>query len=229
MISMTDKGAAGTPGAAMLDRIRGSIVTGPLVPRSDAERRRYLLKNLVLHFRPATVAEPTLKFSLTWGLGGMAAVLVAIQFLTGLLLKIVYVPTPQGAYNSIQVLQDEIRFGGLVRNLHHWSANLLVLIIFLHWMRVFFTGAFHPPRQFNWVIGFGMLLVVLAANFTGYLLPYDQLGYWAVTVSSGMLEYIPWIGHHLQVLLQGGPEIGPATLRIFSRSTRPFCRSAWPC
>lgn len=212
---MADKGASGTPVAGIVDRIRGSIFSGPLVPRSDAERRRYLLKNLVLHFRPATVAEPTLKFSLTWGLGGMAAVLIAIQFLTGLLLKIVYVPTPQGAYNSIQVLQDEILFGGLVRNLHHWSANLLVLIIFLHWMRVFFTGAFQPPRQFNWVIGFGLLLLVLGANFTGYLLPYDQLGYWAVTVSSGMLEYIPWIGHHLQVLLQGGPEIGPATLRIF--------------
>ncbi|HHP7233810.1 MAG TPA: cytochrome b N-terminal domain-containing protein [Desulfobacterales bacterium] len=187
----------------------------PLVPRTDTERRRYLFQNLVLHFRPATVAEPTLKFSLTWGLGGMAAVLIAMQIFTGLLLKIVYVPTPQEAYNSIRVLQDEILFGGLIRNLHHWSANLLVLIIFLHWLRVFFTGAFHPPRQFNWVIGFGMLLLVLGANFTGYLLPYDQLGYWAVTVSTGMLEYIPWIGRRLQALLQGGPEIGPATLRFF--------------
>jgi quinol-cytochrome oxidoreductase complex cytochrome b subunit len=212
---MAAKDALPAPEAGMFQQIRRSIFAGPLVPRTNAERRRYLLRNLVLHFRPATVAEPTLKFTLTWGLGGMAAVLIAMQIFTGLLLKIVYVPTPQEAYNSIRVLQEEILFGGLIRNLHHWSANLLVLIIFLHWMRVFFTGAFHPPRQFNWVIGFGMLLLVLGANFTGYLLPYDQLGYWAVTVSTGMLEYIPWIGGSLRALLQGGPEIGPATLRFF--------------
>jgi quinol-cytochrome oxidoreductase complex cytochrome b subunit len=199
----------------MFEQMRRFIFAGPLVPRTNTERRRFLLKNLVLHFRPATVAEPTLKFSLTWGLGGMAVVLIAMQICTGVLLKIVYEPTPLGAYRSILILQDEFYFGGLVRNLHHWSANLLVLVVFLHWMRVFFTGAFHPPRQFNWVIGFGMLLLVLMANFTGYLLPYDQLGYWAVTVSTGMLDYIPLLGARLQALLQGGPEIGPATLRIF--------------
>jgi quinol-cytochrome oxidoreductase complex cytochrome b subunit len=90
-----------------------------------------------------------------------------------------------------------------------------VLIVFLHMLRVFFTGAFHPPRQFNWIIGLGLFGLVLTANLTGYLLPYDQLAYWAVTVSTGMLEYIPFIGNRLQDIIQGGHEIGPATLSIF--------------
>jgi quinol-cytochrome oxidoreductase complex cytochrome b subunit len=192
-----------------------SVFPHPLIPKSDPERRRYLLKNLILHFRPPTVPEKTLKFSLTWGLGGMAALLIILQFGTGILLKFVYKPVPVAAYTSIQVLQNEVMFGQLIRNIHHWCANFLVLIVFLHMLRVFFTGAFHPPRQFSWIIGLGLFGLVLAANFTGYLLPYDQLAYWAVTVSTGMLEYIPIVGSQLQEIIQGGNEIGPATLSIF--------------
>jgi len=192
-----------------------SIFPDPLIPRSDQERRRYLFKNLILHFRPATVPEKTLKFTLTWGLGGMAAVLIFLQLGTGLLLKFVYVPTPLDAYTSIIELNNEVIFGQLIRNIHHWSANFLVLIVLLHILRVFFTGAFHPPRQFSWIIGLGLFGLVLTANFTGYLLPYDQLAYWAVTVSTGMLDYVPAIGHRLQEIIQGGNEIGPATLSIF--------------
>ena len=192
-----------------------SIFPDPLIPKSDQERRRYLLKNLILHFRPATVPEKTLKFTLTWGLGGMAAVLIFLQLGTGLLLKFVYVPTPLDAYTSILALNNEVIFGQLIRNIHHWSANFIVPIVLLHMLRVFFTGAFHPPRQFSWIIGLGLFGLVLTANFTGYLLPYDQLAYWAVTVSTGMLEYIPAIGHRLQEIIQGGHEIGPATLSIF--------------
>ncbi|MGB6012480.1 MAG: cytochrome b N-terminal domain-containing protein [Desulfobacterales bacterium] len=196
-------------------RIFRSIFPDPLIPKSDQERKRYLLKNLILHFRPLTIPEKTLKFSLTWGLGGMAAVLIFLQLGTGLLLKFIYVPTPVGAYQSILVLNNEVIFGQLIRNIHHWCANFLVLVVFLHMLRVFFTGAFHPPRQFNWIIGLVLFGLVLTANFTGYLLPYDQLAYWAVTVSTGMLEYIPAVGNRLQEIIQGGQEIGPATLSIF--------------
>ncbi|MDH3343646.1 MAG: cytochrome b N-terminal domain-containing protein [Desulfobacteraceae bacterium] len=196
-------------------RIFQSIFPDPIIPKSDQERKRYLIKNLILHFRPATVPEKTLKFSLTWGLGGMAAVLIFLQLGTGLLLKFIYVPTPVGAYKSILALNNEVMFGQLIRNIHHWCANFLVLIVFLHMLRAFFTGAFHPPRQFTWIIGLGLFGLVLAANFTGYLLPYDQLAYWAVTVSTGMLEYIPFIGGRLQEIIQGGNEIGPATLSMF--------------
>ncbi len=196
-------------------RILQSIFPHPLIPKTDPERKRFLIKNLILHFRPPTVPEKTLRFTLTWGLGGMAALLVLLQMGTGLMLKFVYEPVPMTAYTSIQTMQQDVVFGQLIRNIHHWCANLLVLIAFLHMLRVFFTGAFHPPRQFNWIIGLGLFSLVLFANFTGYLLPYDQLAYWAVTVSTGMLEYIPGIGIHLQELVRGGSEIGSVTLRIF--------------
>ena len=199
----------------MLSPFLRSIFPEPLRPQAASRGRRFLLKNLALHFRPTTVPRETLRFSLTWGLGGMAATLVFLQLASGILLKFVYEPTPVAAYASIQALMTDLPFGGLVRNLHYWCAHLLVAVILLHLLRVFFTGAFHPPRQFNWVVGLGLLGIVLSANFTGYLLPYDQLAYWAVTVSTGMLEYVPLIGDYLQALIRGGREIGPQTLQTF--------------
>jgi quinol-cytochrome oxidoreductase complex cytochrome b subunit len=112
-------------------------------------------------------------------------------------------------------LHTDTVFGGFVRNLHHWSANLLVAVVIAHMLRVFFTGGFHGPRQFNWVLGLLLLAGVLAANFTGYLLPWDQLAYWAVTICTGMLGYVPWIGGWLQEVARGGPEIGASTLVVF--------------
>ena len=189
--------------------------TVPVFKLTDKEGKKLPRKFFLLHLRPPTIPEKTLQFSLTWGLGGMAAVLIGIQFATGILLNFIFEPTPSGAYASILSLQYGTPFGQLVRNLHHWSANLLVLIVFLHVMRVFFTSAFHASRRFNWIIGWLMFGIILLANFTGYLLPYDQLAYWAVTVATGMLEYIPLVGASLQTFVRGGAEIGPATLRIF--------------
>ena len=156
-----------------------------------------------------------LRFTLSWGLGGMAAVLVAMQLITGILLKFSYEPFPARAYQSVQAIQNEILFGGLVRNIHHWSANILVLVVFLHFLRVFFTGAFHFPRQFNWVVGLFLFGLVLASNFTGYLLPYDQLAYWAVTICTGLLDYFPIAGPWLKDLIQAAPEVGPESLKTF--------------
>ena len=195
--------------------IRRSIFPDPMIPGNELERKQYLRRVLLLHFRPATVVEKTLRFSLTWGLGGMAVVLVMLQIGSGVLLKFIYEPTTAAAYASIQILIHEVPFGRLIRNLHHWCAHLLVFVLLLHMLRVFFTGAFHPPRQFNWVFGLALFGVVLAANFTGYLLPWDQLAYWAVTVSTGMLDYWPWIGHPIQGVIMDGVDIGPATLRFF--------------
>jgi len=176
---------------------------------------RRLFNSLILHFRPRSVQEETLRWTLTWGLGGMAVVLVFLLLGTGVLLKFVYQPLPEKAYESILHLQNEVLFGRLIRNIHHWSANALILVAFLHLLRVFFTGAFHAPRQFNWVIGSGLFLLVLFSNFTGYLLPWDQLAFWAITICTGMLEYMPGIGLWLQALIQGGPEVGPGTLSNF--------------
>ena len=181
------------------------------------ERRRYRgwLNTLVLHFRPKVVQERTLRFTLTWGLGGMAVVLVCLLFATGMMLKFAYQPVPDRAYESIVHLQHNVFFGQLIRNIHHWSANILLIVVFLHFLRVFFTGAFHPPRQFNWIIGLTMFFLILGSNFTGYLLPWDQLAFWAITISTGMLEYIPVIGEGLKQVILGGTDMGPATLSNF--------------
>lgn len=196
-------------------RIRYSIFPGTYPDKIHRQPYRNLFNSLLLHFRPKAVPRRTLKFTLTWGLGGMAAVLVGMLFVTGLMLKFAYRPVPDQAYASIIHLQNTVLFGRLIRNIHHWSGNALLLVVFLHFLRVFFTGAFHPPRQFNWVLGLVMFLLVLGSNFTGYLLPWDQLAFWAITICTGMLEYIPGIGIGLQKMIRGGGEIGPATLSNF--------------
>ena len=199
----------------LLLRIRRSILPDPVFPRNGTAGKRFLLRNLVLHFRPTTVPEATLRFTLTWALGGAAVVLVFLQLGTGVLLKFAYDPSPGAAYASVQTLMQQVSFGSLVRNLHFWCANLLVAVAFLHMLRVFFTGAFHAPRQFNWIVGWLLFSLLLASNFTGYLLPFDQFAYWAVTVSTGMLAYIPAAGSWLQQAVRGGVDIGPGTLRLF--------------
>jgi quinol-cytochrome oxidoreductase complex cytochrome b subunit len=200
---------------SLFQRIRYSIFPGMARRSEDQKGYRHWFNSLVLHFRPRTVAEPTLRFSLTWGLGGTATVLVFLLIGTGLLLKFFYEPFPGRAYDSILWLQNQVLFGQLIRNIHHWSSNLLLIVAFLHFLRVFFTGAFHPPRQFNWVIGLTLLLTVLLSNFTGYLLPWDQLAYWAITISVGMLDYVPFVGEAMRDIVLGGREIGPATLANF--------------
>jgi len=196
-------------------RVWGSIVRGPFRPRSDQDRKWIVVNNFLLHVRPVRVPERTLSLTHTFGLGGMAFLLIVVMIGTGTLLMFGYEPAPGQAYTSIVAIERATRFGGLIRGVHHWSANLLVVIAVLHLLRVFFTSAFHPPRQFNWVIGLGLLLGVLAANFTGYLLPWDQLAYWAITISTGMLSYVPLVGGWLRDAVRGGPEIGQATLTTF--------------
>lgn len=183
--------------------------------RSDRERASLTRFTFLLHLRPVLVPARTLPWTHTFGLGGSSLVLVAIMAATGILTMLVYQPVPGVAYDSIVTLQQQVTFGALVRAVHYWSANLLVVVVLLHLARVFLTGGYHGPRQFNWVIGSLLLLCVLANNFTGYLLPWDQLSYWAVTISTGMLEYVPWIGPMLQRVVRGGAEIGPETLVNF--------------
>jgi len=183
----------------LFQRIRYSIFPFKLRPAKDRESYRRFFNTLILHFRPRTVPERTLRFTLTWGLGGMAVVLVFMLIGTGVLLKFVYEPFPDKAYESILHIQHHVLFGRLIRNIHHWSGNLLLIVVFFHFLRVFFTSAFHPPRQFNWVIGLGLFVIVTFSNFTGYLMPWDQLAFWAVTICASMLDYIPGVGRWLQI------------------------------
>ena len=171
--------------------------------------------NLILHLHPRKVNPFTLRFTLTFGLGGMAALLVVIQVFTGLLLKFHYIPSPAGAYDSVLNINEGLLFGKLAHNIHHWSAILLLWITFLHMLRVLFTGAYRKPRHATWIFGILLLILVVLSNFTGYLLPWDQLSYWAVTVSTSLLQYIPLIGNPLREALLGGQEVGSVTLSNF--------------
>jgi quinol-cytochrome oxidoreductase complex cytochrome b subunit len=197
------------------ERVRQSIQRDEFPLEDDRSRMKAVMNNLVLHIHPSKVAKPTLKFTYTWGLGGLAILLMMILAVTGVMLMFVYTPTPESAYNDMLRLQTDVWFGQMIRNLHHWSGNLMIVVAFLHLLRVFFTGGFRPPREFNWVLGIVLLLLVVAANFTGYLLPWDQLAYWAVTVGTSLLDYVPVVGTGLSRLILGGPEVGAATLTNF--------------
>ena len=179
------------------------------------ERRPSGASALLLHLHPRVVPEGALRLSRTFGLGGAALVLFVLLAVTGALLLIGYEPSPERAYGTVVSLVEQVPFGAFVRNIHHWAANGLVLVAFLHLLRVFNRGGYLRPRQGNWLLGVVLLLLVLASAFTGYLLPWDQLAYWAVTISTGMLEYVPIVGGLLLRAARGGSEIGSATLVRF--------------
>lgn len=181
----------------------------------ETEKPRRPVYNLLLHLHPRKVNPDTLRFTLSFGLGGMAALLFVIQVFTGLLLKFHYIPDPAGAYNSVLDINNNLLFGKLAHNIHHWSAILFLWITFLHMLRVFFTGAYRKPRHSTWIFGIFLILLVVFSNFTGYLLPWDQLSYWAVTVSTSLFEYIPLAGNAVREALLGGQEVGAATLNNF--------------
>jgi len=199
---------------SMLERMRMRLTPEPM-PEDDRGRMRRVMDSLVLHLHPSKVPVSTLRWTYTWGLGGLSAVLMTILGLTGVILLNNYTPAAPQAYLDILELRSNVWFGELVRNLHHWSANLLVVIAVLHLVRVFLTGSYRPPRELNWLIGVAMLVLVLAANFTGYLLPWDQLAFWAITVGTSILSYVPLVGEWLTRLALGGPEVGANTLLNF--------------
>jgi quinol-cytochrome oxidoreductase complex cytochrome b subunit len=179
------------------------------------KEKRSIWHTLILLIHPEQIRVSSIAFKRTFGLGGMAVLLFVLQAITGILLRFVYEPTPSGAYDSILFIRQEVVFGEFVRNIHHWSGMLIVVIVFLHLLRVFYTQAYYPPRRFNWVIGLILFVLTILMNFTGYLLPWDQLSYWAVTVSTNMLEYVPVIGEWMKIAIRGGEQVSGPTLLIF--------------
>ncbi len=196
-------------------RIWRSVSSRSLFSNSDDERKWVFANSLILHTRPVRVPAKALRYTHTFGLGGISLVLFMMLMSTGLLMIFVYEPSPERAYQSILFMQEEILFGRLIRGVHYWSANLLIAVAVLHMLRVFLTGAFHAPRQSNWLIGLGLLFLILLSGFTGYLLPWDQISYWAITICTEMLGFVPGIGETLQRVILGGAEIGSATVINF--------------
>lgn len=198
-----------------LRRLPANVRRGlrPLPPRAEDARVR-MRRAFVYHIHPRTVSERALAPATTLGLGVAAATLFAALGVTGVLLMIYYVPTPEGAHASMLDLQHAVTFGPFVRALHRWAAHGMVLVVGLHLLRVVAQAAYRG-RELNWLLGLGLLAATLGLAFTGYLLPWDNRSYWAVTVSANLLDHVPALGAWLKELFIGGRVVGQPTLLRF--------------
>src|SRR5438552_1839846 len=163
----------------------------------DTPRNRALgvLSNVFLHLHPAKINRDAVRYSFTWGMGGITFYLFFVLTLTGVLLMFYYHPSKVQAFRDVLYLEHDVPFGKLLRNMHRWAAHLMVIAVELHMFRVFLTGSYKKPREFNWNVGVILLVLTLLLSFTGYLLPDDQLGFWAVTVGTNMARATPLLGH----------------------------------
>ena len=185
------------------------------MPDNPLDRSLIKTTNIFFHLHPVKVNLKSLKATYSLGLGVITTFLFISLSITGILLMFNYVPTVERAYVNIIDLQTLVPFGQLLRNLHRWGAHLMVLAAILHMARVFYTGAYKPPREFNWIVGVGLLILTLGASFTGYLLPWDQLSYWAITVGTSIASYEPMMGATVKKILLGGAEVGQDALTRF--------------
>jgi quinol-cytochrome oxidoreductase complex cytochrome b subunit len=183
----------------------------------DSNRNRSLtvFSNVFLHIHPVKVRERSIRFRHTMCLGGLSFGLFLALVVSGVLLMFYYRPAVPQAYRDMKELEFVVTSGAFLRNLHRWSAHAMVLFVFLHMARVFFSGAYRPPREFNWVVGVLLLIITLLLSYTGYLLPWDQLAYWAITVGTNMAQAAPVVGPRFRFLLLGGNIIGENALVRF--------------
>ena len=196
-------------------------------PRSDRSRSLFVFSSVYLHLHPVRVHRWTLRWRTTGGLGMATATAFLITLITGVLLMFYYKPYPSVAYESMKDIHFVVPTGRFIRNIHRWAANVMVVCVFLHMARVFFTGGYRKPREFNWVIGMALLAVTLGLSFTGYLLPWDQLAYWAITIGANIaqsprevtdaLNITGWfdVGGLQRLLLLGSNEVGEEALIRF--------------
>src|SRR6188472_2453061 len=198
------------------------------VPDSDRKRMLVMLGSVFLHLHPVKVRKSGIRMRYNWCMGGITFFLFLVLTFTGLLLMFYYRPTLQHAYSDIWDLREQVPLG-IMREIHRWGAHAMVIAVWLHMFRVFMTGSYKPPREFNWVIGVNLLVFTLFLSFTGYLLPWDQLSIWAVTVGTNMGRATPVLGHEgpfaelvgvnarydARALLTAGRLISPATLLRF--------------
>ncbi|MBP9893318.1 MAG: cytochrome b N-terminal domain-containing protein [Planctomycetes bacterium] len=172
--------------------------------QSPRNRTLAVVGNVFLHLHPPTINRDAVRYNYTWGMGGLTFWLFIILTITGVWLMFYYRPTKEYAYADIMYLANEVPFGKILRNMHRWAAHLMVIFVWFHMLRVFMTGSYKPPREFNWCVGVILLKFTLLLSFTGYLLPDDQLGMWAVTVGTNMARATPIVGHEGPL----GPQIG---------------------
>lgn len=185
------------------------------VEETNRNRSLIIFENLFLHVHPVKVRERSLRFTHTFWLGGITLASMIVLIATGILLMFYYHPSVPQAYRDMKELQYVVDDGVFLRNMHRWAAHLMVFVAVLHMLRVFYHRAYRPPRQFNWVIGVVLLLATLLLSYTGYLLPWDQLAFWGVSVGTNMAKQAPLIGEHLRFFLLGGNIVSENALLRF--------------
>jgi quinol-cytochrome oxidoreductase complex cytochrome b subunit len=153
--------------------------------------------------------------NLSYCFGGITFFLFVMLAVTGYFMTLYYVPSPEQAYDAVDYLTFEVPMGQVIRGVHHWSGNLMMVTIFLHMIRVFIYGAYKKPREINWMSGVGLLCLVMGFGFTGYLLPWDQKAYWATKVGTSVMGTVPVVGDYALRILRGGPDLGALTLTRF--------------
>jgi len=208
------------------EHFRASAVRGGL-PSTDRTRSTFVFGNVFLHLHAVRAHRWSLRWSTTWGLGVTAIAAFLITLVTGVLLMLYYKPYPDVAYLSIKDIHFVVPTGRFIRNIHRWAANVMVVAVLLHMARTFYTAAYRAPREFNWLIGMALLVTTLGLSFTGYLLPWDQLAYWAITIGAniaaaprevtdalGMTEFFD-PGGLQKLLLLGSDQVGEEALIRF--------------
>ena len=182
---------------------------------TNLHRSLAIQQNVFLHLSSVKIRKRALAFSVTWFLGTLTFGAFLILVLTGIPLMLYYHPSVPQAYADMKDLRFVVSAGVFLRNLHRWSAHMMVLLVFAHMFKVFYRGAYRPPREFNWVVGVVLLLLTLFLSYTGYLLPWDQLAYWAITVGSNLISAVPVLGAKIRFLMLGGHTVNANALLRF--------------
>jgi cytochrome b6 len=204
---------------ALLETLRETKVWKSIFRRGPANSNRTrsiaVFGNLFLHWMPVKVREKALHVRASYYLGSISFFLFLVLTVTGILLMFYYHPAAPNAYRDMKDLQFVVSNGVFLRNLHRLAAHLMVFMVFAHMFHVFYRGGYKPPHQFNWVVGVVLLLATLFLSYTGYLLPWDQLAFWAVTVGTNIISAMPVIGDKVKFLLLGGHIVGENALLRF--------------
>jgi cytochrome b6 len=202
-----------------LERLRGTRVWKSIFRRGPAltNRTRSLavFGNLFLHFLPVKVREKSLRVRASYYVGSISFLLFVVLAVTGVLLMFYYHPAVPQAYRDMKDLRFVVSNGVFLRNLHRLAAQLMVFAVFWHMFHVFYRGGYRPPHEFNWVVGVLLLLVTLFLSYTGYLLPWDQLAFWAITVGTNIVSAMPLIGRRVRFVSLGGNLVGENALLRF--------------
>src|SRR6478735_12056832 len=218
-------GSGGMRGRLLRARVTGQEtlrdITGSIIrngwPTSVRQRSLAIMNSVFLHLHPIRTRPDAIKMTYTYGLGGLSFFLFLLLTLTGVLLMFYYIPTTDQAWQTMNLLKTEQPFGWFLRNMHRWAAHAMVITVFFHMCRVFYTGSFRAPRQFNWVVGIILLVLTFLLSYTGYLLPWDQLAFWAVTVGVNMVGSTPppELGALVKFFLIGGNTVDQNALIRF--------------